>query len=299
MWQRCWLGVVLLLGGTAVPAHGQVTLAWKWKPGDKVYLESTNNTKMNLKFMGTAFGHQGKTTTLDSFKVLKDGASVVLQRTIESMAAQGEGPGAAEGAKLAEQMRGATLTVTLDPGQQKITKMEGAADVIRRANPGGAVGDAAGTINEANLREEMEELLTGYLPPRPVQPGDTWKRRSQLSLGPFGSFNLDGTLTYKGPETVKGKVLQRIDATWVPTFVPPKKAAAAGGLPFQLTKVEFKGEPIKGTYWFDNEAGRLARLTRKFAAKGTMTASVGGQELPLEAENEMDLQVKLVDKPGQ
>jgi hypothetical protein len=305
MWQRCWLGVVLVLGGTALPAHGQVTLAWKWKPGDKVYLESSSQSKMTIKLMGQALPPQETTTTnLDSYTVLKDGTEVVLERTLESMKTQagagapGAGPGVEAAEKMAKQLQGSKLILKIDPRQHKITKLEGVESLVRKATSDDPLLKLmVGSLNEANLRQESETMLLDYLPDKPVRPGDTWKRKSQFSLGPFGDFNLDGTYTYKGPETMGGKNLERIDATWTATFVPPKKAAGLPGL--QFSKVDFKAESAKGTYWFDNGAGRLARMTRKLNSKGTLTVSAGGQELQLEADQEQSQEAKSMDKPGQ
>ena len=61
-------------------------------------------------------------------------------------------------------------------------------------------------------------------------------------------------------------------------------------------EIEFKGESAKGTYYFDDKAGRLARMDNKVLSKGSMSISAGGQEMQLEADQENSLKAKVVSK---
>jgi hypothetical protein len=298
MWQRCWLVSVLVLVGSALPAHGQVTLTWQWKAGDTVYLESTSTSKQGMKLMGQAMPQDSQITSLDSFRVLKDGSAVVLQRTIDAMTVQSTGPGAEANEKLVQRLRGAGFTITLDPRRQIINRLEGADAFLRKAINNDPMLQAGGTLNETNLRQEAEELLVGYLPPWPVKPGDKWRRKSQLSLGMLGSANLDGIYTYRGPTDAGGKLLERIDVTWAMAFAPPKKSGAVPGMPFQFSKVELHADSAAGTYYFDNQAGRLVRLERKLVSHGTMAVAFAGQQVQLELEQEQSLKVRAVNKPA-
>src|SRR5262245_19894103 len=134
MWQRCWLGVVVLVTGAAAPALGQTTLAWKWKEGDTVYLESVTKNKQAMKLAGQAMETENENTTVDSFKVEKQTADlIVLKRTVESAKAKVQGPGADVAEKMTEGLKGTTLTIHINPKQRKITKLEGLDKMLEKA----------------------------------------------------------------------------------------------------------------------------------------------------------------------
>src|SRR5262249_2915124 len=52
MLRKSCLGVLLLLGGLAVPAYGQVKLEWKFKEGDTFWVESTSKTRQTRQAIG-------------------------------------------------------------------------------------------------------------------------------------------------------------------------------------------------------------------------------------------------------
>jgi hypothetical protein len=77
------------------------------------------------------------------------------------------------------------------------------------------------------------------------------------------------------------------------TYAPPKNK---GGLPFEITKGEFKIPTAKGTYYFDAAAGKLAQVERKYTMKGTLTLSAAGQQFAMEMEMDQTSKVSLLDK---
>lgn len=297
MWQRSWLGIVVLVAGAAVPAQGQVTLAWKWKEGDTVYLESVTKMKQAMKFAGQAIDTENENTNVDSFKVeKKTGDLVVLKRTIESAKAKVQGPGADMAEKMTEGLKGTTLTIHLMPTQRKVTKLEGLETMIEKAfgaNP--LMRQVMGAaLSEEAVTSSMEDLLVAYLPEGPVKPGDKWKRQYKVSLGPLGSLAADGEYTYVGKADVNGKKLDKIELVSKLTFQPPKKGVA--GLPFEVSKSSMKFDQFKGTYWFDAEAGKLAQMETGFTGKGSMTVSAMGQEIEIEIDQEQSTKGKVLEK---
>src|SRR5262249_11837338 len=162
----------------------------------------------------------------------------------------------------AEKVKGAVFTLTLDPRTNTVTKVEGVADFINKAfgeNPVMQQAMAA-TLNDDSLREEQQNVLMGFLSDKPVTKSDKWTRKSKIPLGPIGDFSSEGEYTYQGKSTLDNRELDRIDAAWTMSYAPPVNK---GGLPFAISKGDFKTPTAKGTYYFDSATGRLVQLERK------------------------------------
>jgi hypothetical protein len=296
MWRQCCLPVVLLTGALAVPAQAQVRLQWKLNEGDKFYLETTGTIKQTMKLMGNPIDQQFETTAVDSYKVVKKAADqIVLEKKIESMKVNATGQGAEQAKQSAQKVTGAVFMLTLDPRSNTITKVEGVTEFIKKAFSDDPIMQQAmaATLNDDTLREDQQNILVGFLVDKPVNKGDKWTRKSNMLLGPIGGFSCQGEYVYRGTTAMNNRNLERIDATWSLTYAPPKNK---GGLPFEITKGDFKTPTAKGTYYFDADAGKLAQVERKYNMKGTLTMSVAGQDVEMEMEMDQISKVRLLDK---
>ena len=92
---RCWMAFALTLAGIALPAYGQVPLEWKFKEGDRFYIETVTHLRQQMKVMGQSFDQDLEQTTVLAFMVQKQNAdgSVVLKEKFESIKFK-SGPGA-------------------------------------------------------------------------------------------------------------------------------------------------------------------------------------------------------------
>jgi hypothetical protein len=296
MWRQRWLAVVLATGALTIPARAQVQLQWKLKDGDKFYLETTAATKQTMRLMGVLIEQEFETTTVDSYQVVrKVGDGIILQKKIESMKVNATGQGAEQAKQAAQKVTGALCTLTLDPCTNTITKVEGATDFFKRAFSDDPMMQQtmAATLNDDSLREDQQNVLVGFLLDKPVTKGDRWTRTSKLLLGPIGGFSSEGQFTYQGKTRLNNRDLDQIDATWSLTYIPPRNK---GGLPFEITKGEFKTPTAKGTYYFDAHAGKLFQVERKYTMKGTLTLAAAGQEIEMEMEMAQTSKVRLLDK---
>jgi hypothetical protein len=287
---------MLGLSALAVPARAQVQLQWKLKDGDRFYLETTGTTKQTMKIMGNPIPQEFQTTTVDSYKVVGRTADrIILEKKIESMKVNATGQGAEQAKQSAQKVTGAIFTLTLDPRTNSITKVEGVTEFIKKVFSDDPVMQQAMavTLNDDSLREDQQNVLVGFLFDKPVNKGDKWTRTSKMLLGPIGGFSSEGHYTYQGKSRLNNRDLDRIDATWSLTYVPPKNK---GGLPFEITKGEFRTPTASGTYYFDAEAGKLVQVERKYNMKGTLTMSAAGQEIEMEMEMDQTSKVRLLDK---
>ena len=74
MLRRAWVAVVLVLGGLAAPAsaqegQGTTKLQWKFKAGEKFYLEDVSTMKITGSFGDKDIKQTQKTTLVTSYEI--------------------------------------------------------------------------------------------------------------------------------------------------------------------------------------------------------------------------------------
>jgi hypothetical protein len=300
MLQRFW-GAVLALTVLAAPAHGQVNLEWKFKKGDKFWLESTSTLNQSMKALGKELRQDMDITFLFAVVVQDVDANknAVLEQTLEKVEVKNTGGPTGEipaEDKFNQQVKGTTFRLTVTP-RGEVTKFEGYEELIKKL----AGDDAAArkTVKAVLSEEYLKRAATdvyGVVPPGPVKIEEEWTKKQELALGPLGGFTLSRTYKYEGKDNLAGKPYDKISVKGEGAYSPPK-ADEAGGFPFQVTKADLKPEGIAGTVWFDEPAGRLVQLDLSMKVKGTLTAVVSGNTLDTELDQARSVKVRVLDKP--
>jgi hypothetical protein len=297
MGPRAWLAALCVLGSVLAPVRGQTRLEWKWKEGDRFYVETVNTLKDSTRRDEQDFKTEMQITTVDLYKVLRnDAAGVVLEKTTTAQRFKGSSSGGADldaqrqksADALADRLKGLVLTITLAPDLQKVSKIDGVREFMKRVR-----GDenADPTRFGEIIREEQENIFAGYLPDKPVQPGQNWQRSiAHVAPDPIGNYKAEVDYSFKGKEMADGKALEHISAVWTVTFVPPKQS---GGY---QTSADLKAEPAKADYFFDAAAGRLARSDRTFHVKGKVTVTGQGKTTVYDVDQTQEWRVRLSDE---
>jgi hypothetical protein len=304
MLSRCSIGAVLALALAAVPAPAQqVQLEWKFKSGDKFYLETVNSFKQSMKTLGREVRQDLDLTFLFSVtvdKVNPDDKSAVLVQKVESIEAKNTGSptgGIPAEDKFNQKVKGATFRVTVTP-RGEVTKFEGYDDLVKQL-----AGDDPATrktvqavLSEDYLRHAAADVF-GPLP-GPVEPNATWgaDKKVEVPLGPLGTFTTSRTYTFDGKATVDGKSVAKITFKGTASYSPPK-SGEGGPFPFQVTKGDLKIDELHGTILFDDAAGRLVQSDATMHVKGTLTAVVSGNTLESELQQDRTIKTRLLDKP--
>src|SRR5881628_1560777 len=112
MGTRTWAAALLALAGLGMPAYGQTTLEWKFKQGDKYYVEEISTVKQIISVLGKDINQSTKSTNLTSYTVKNvDADGATLEMKFESIKAKTEGdqPGGDFMEKIQEKMKGATF----------------------------------------------------------------------------------------------------------------------------------------------------------------------------------------------
>jgi hypothetical protein len=289
-------GILLVLCAASVQA--QVKLEWKFKENDRFEQETITNLKQTMTpAKGQATTQDFEHVTQASFAVKKvnaDGSVVLEQRLDKIKATNRAAPGSPEVSGLIKKLEDAVFIVTLNP-KREVTQFDGYEELIKRV--AGDDPTAAKAVREIvkpeTLRRSVEEAF-GFLPDKPLNKGDKWERKMEVSLGPLGAILATHTYTYDGPEMKDAKTLQKISVTSALSYNPPK--GETGGFPFQITKGELKAESAQGTLLFDADAGRLVASEMKLKLKGSVTVAVMNQSHDLAIEQEQAVNIRVIPR---
>lgn len=261
---RRWLisaiaAMLVILWGSSSRA---AVLRWKFTPGEALHYEVEQKTITEAKF-----NNQDVKTTLTQIidttwevkSVGSDGAADMTQsidriRTkIESAFAtfeydsmdgkEPEGPIAAGMVPMLKALLGAKFRYKITPqGELSDVKVpDGLIDKLKQASPGGAGG---GMFSEKGLENMITESSL-ELPKEDLAKGATWTRSSKQPMGPIGMLALDKTYRYEGEESNSDKITVETKGVLEPD-------------PANKLDVKINAQDGKGTFLFDNHAGRVA-----------------------------------------
>jgi hypothetical protein len=288
------VAAVLALAGAALPAYGQGGLEWKFKEGDKFYIESATRTSqtLELKAQNKKSEYTTEQTTVLGFKVLKqDRDSAVLEETIEAVRVKTDDPTNSTAGRNASLLKGATFKVTVTPAG-KVARFEGYVEWLKKTSRG---NDAVARTLRDHLPEELfkEELATifSFLPERAVSAGATWKRPITLPDQIRGDITGEAEYTYKG----KTDTGEQITFTAALKHSEPPKEPKEAERPVRLNDVKI--DDMTGTIYFDAAAGRLIRQEINLREQGSVSfTGADTKKLTFTFKQQTTRNIKLLDK---
>jgi hypothetical protein len=153
-----------------------------------------------------------------------------------------------------------------------ITGVEGTNEFIReiaKKNP--QMEPLLQSILSLNLIRRMFEPVFAPIPQRRVSKGESWRRVSDLDLGPIGSYKTTSRYTYEGKEAT----LERIKVESRVSYSPPRNNA---NLPFKIVGGGLNSLPklIPGEILFDRAMGRVVSASIPTKLEGALTIDIGG-----------------------
>lgn len=293
MLQRCWIVAVLALAAVAAPAHAQVTLEWKFKEGEKFFLQTVTTLHQGMKVNGKDLRRDDEVTLLFSVVVQKvnpDRSAVLEQKVTEVAVRNRGGPTAGPPAedKFNQQIRGVAFHLTVTP-QGTVTRVDDVEGLLKRL-----AGEDAGArkllqpvLTEDYLKQSASEVY-GVLPPRPVKGGDSWgdDQKHTIPLGPLGGLTTTRKYTYDGKDVLGDRTFDKISFEVTGSTYNPPKSGEVGGFPLQLKEGSLKLEDAKGTAWFDTTLGRLVRVDTTAHLKGSLKTVISGNTIETQLDQE-------------
>jgi hypothetical protein len=279
MIRRVALWSPLLTLALTAPAAAQVQLQWKFKEGEKFYLEEKFDNKSSLIFGCTPVKQDQKQYRVWSFVVKQRNAdgSAVLDVRIERWKYEATG-GMAGGEKAFEIMEPIFKQVPWTAqisAEGKMTRFDGYDQLLKKLAEAGpdVVKVFKGLANEEVFRMPLA-MVFDVLPGIPAKPGASWKRVTYLSIGLLGGFTHDHEFTYVGPGDGGHKITFKGKYAFQPT-----KADAIAVLGLKILKMEPKKNESTGKILFDNANGRLTYFEITMPLDGKMTLEVGGGDM--------------------
>jgi len=284
----------------------KVSLKWKLEKDKTFYQKMTTKTDQNMKILNS----EPKQTQNQTFyfawtPVKQDGDNWILKQKIEGVAMDINIGGSSisydstkdtnANSPLAEFFKalvGSEFTLTLNTKDQKITKIEGRDEFVKKlgqANP--QMQSLLNQILSEEALKEMAEPTFAAIPNKEVAKNDKWTKESTLELGPIGKYTNVYTYTYDGTE---GK-LEKIKVDTTLKYTSPDDKAAANGLPFKIKSADLKSTSASGTVLFNPEKGRTDKSTYKIDLSGNLNIEIGGQTTKVELKQTQETTVETSD----
>lgn len=173
------------------------------------------------------------------------------ERTLISFDSQGESTDDSNNPAAAtfRKMVGARLKFLMD-ASNKLERIEGLEDFKKRlltGTPKEMAGILSSVFSEDYFKQ-MAEHGQG-LPPKPVNPGDTWPVQMEMVMGPLGTMVMDWTYTFKGWEKREKRRCALLEYTGTVKTKPGRSAGPMG------MSIAIEDGTSSGKSWFDPEAG--------------------------------------------
>jgi hypothetical protein len=309
---RRFMIALVSCAGIVGPAIGQeVSLKWEFKKDQPFYQTMETETKQTMEVMGMKHTQVQKQTFIFSWKAKeqdKDKNWVVDQK-IEAVKLNIEiggnkveydstNPSSGSGNVLADFFKalvGSQFTLTISP-DMKILKIDGREKFLEKlvkSNP--QMEPLLKQILGEEALKQMSDPAFAFIPNKPVKKGDpAWDKKSNLNMGPIGSYETTYKYTYDG----KQDKLEKIKVASTLVYQPPGPSAG-GALPFQIKAAKLEGEPATGTILFDNEKHRHSRSDSTLKLKGKLTIAIGGMNTDVDLVQDQTTTVTTTDSmPG-
>jgi len=135
----------------------------------------------------------------------------------------------------------------------EVERMEGVDELEKRLSSGASADTSAFSriqFSEGYLKQMMNGLYC-CLPPKAVQPGDTWPFQMEMAMSPLGKMTIDYTVTFQSWEQHWKRNCARLEFQSTVKTKPDPNSNPAG------TSVSSFEGTISGVAWFDPELGMI------------------------------------------
>ena len=294
----------------AAPADGKQAFTLKLEKGKALTEDMTTTVTQQIKVQGQDLTQkQEQAFTFEWTPEKQDGDKWTLKQKvtgvkmkidisnnpIEYDSANKSPAGAAGNPGLTDffkNLEGAEFTVTLNTKDNKVEKVEGKDDFVKRLSGGN--NQLEGLLRKILTDEAVKQMTDptyGMLPATPKGVNESWETKTSLNLGPIGSYDVTYKFTYKG----RDKDDDNIEV--MPTLVYKAPSEGTDGLLFRIKSGDLKSEsPTPGFVKFNSKTGRISEANIKIKLKGTLQVTIGGADTSVELNQEQQTIIKMGDK---
>ena len=251
----------------------QTELHWKLEPGQKLQLETSQQTTSQVTFSGKSAKTNIDVAITLNWEVTgadESGSAIKqkVQRIVLKLAAP-QGPpveydSAAAGRpsgqarQIADAMKpllAAELSLLMS-NRGEIVKLEAANDAAREWLSGAGDQAAQPALSSKTIQQIFRQPLV-ILPEKPVAVGDSWTRAADISAS-AGEFRQSTTYKVAGQEEQDGQSVLKIEST---SQLEPATAAEGSAANVGQNKLKIKTHEQSGTILFSIEGGRVVEAT--------------------------------------
>ena len=138
-----------------------------------------------------------------------------------------------------------------------VERMEGVDELEKRLSSGASA--EASALTKLQFGEDyLKQIISGLdrcLPPKAVQPGDTWPVQMEMAMSPFGTVSRNYTVTFQNWEQHWNRNCARLEVQSTVKTKPDPNSNPAG-----TSASSFEGTS-SGVSWFDPELGMIIETT--------------------------------------
>lgn len=281
---------VLLCVGSTVDAAQQVTLRWKFDPGQSLVYRMTMSQETELpNGMGVAVTEMTTTTRWEVLDVSDEGDATVRVTTdraqmrmdgpMGSMTADSasETPPGDPVGQMVTALAGVSYNLVFDSSGQlkEVAEIDGLREQLADAggsNP--AVSQALEQFaSEDGIKDMMARGMVAF-PDGPVGPGDTWDYDYDMELPMLGTMSIAMVMTLNGTEERDGSSIALIDSAGTMAFIPDDSPGnPAAGM------MDLADATLAGTTEWDVDRGMLIRNSGDTTMQ--MNINAGGQPMSM------------------
>jgi len=133
-----------------------------------------------------------------------------------------------------------------------IDRVDGADTLMNRLSAGGPEVNASGIKNMFN-KGNLEQMIgqSEYLPPQPVQPGDSWPVQIETDLGEMGTLTVSNGVTFTQWEKHGPRMCARLEFDGTFKGKPSATPSTTG------MTMTIQDGTSSGVSWFDPELGTI------------------------------------------
>ncbi len=255
---------------TASPPSGPAELKLKWTPGESIVQEfdMSQDMIMNIPSQPAPMDQQMNLGQKYFLKVLKTdadggheiemefkGVHVAMKTGDKVMMTYNSDTDSAASAtnqmaKIFGKIVGAKVQYSLDTSNN-VVRVEGINDLIKRLQTGDRASAAMirSMFNENYFKQIMN--YNRFLPPGPVQTGDTWPVKIDVPLSTLGTMSMGYTFTFKGWEMHGPRNCARIEFSGTIESQPGRNNGPMG------MAMTIQNGTTTGVMWFDPEFGMV------------------------------------------
>jgi len=262
---------------TVTPPAGVVELNWKWPPvGERVVfdMEMKRNgehltpgqpdsqkeyTTVEKKFGLTVLkatpggGHEVELEFLSiRYRIALGGETVLDYDSTQKSPA----PGTNSLTDIYGKLVGSKIRYFLN-ASNGVERMEGVDELEKRLSSGASA--EASALTKLQFGEDyLKQIISGLdrcLPPKAVQPGDTWPVQMEMAMSPFGTVSRNYTVTFQNWEQHWNRNCARLEVQSTVKTKPEPNSNPAG-----TSASNFEGTS-SGVSWFDPELGMIIETT--------------------------------------